>query len=198
MNATDPKRHDYAAARAAATAGWQAEQIQSRLERFYAKRPPTFAVPGELLPDIAAWTDRYAAGDRTGLVLVGNVGVGKSWALWKIHETLIKGGFLGDMEIKTAYDLKRTLTPPIDTAAFDYLANADILALDDVGSIRVSDWDADHLMGLIDTRWSYQRPTLVASNTGKLRDLLGERVASRISDNVHKVKMLGDDRRRAK
>lgn len=197
-NESDPEDYDYEAARAAASASWLEEQIQFRLERFYAERPPVFAADGELHPEIAAWTRRFLAHDQGGLLLIGNVGVGKSWSLWKIKETLIKAGFLGGMEIKSGYDLKRILTPPLDEAALDHLAAIDVLALDDIGSIRVSDWDADHLMGLLDTRWAFRRPTLVVSNTPKLRDLLGERVSSRIQDGAQKLKMTGDDRRRTK
>ncbi|MFI6510068.1 hypothetical protein ACIBCT_20885 [Streptosporangium sp. NPDC050855] len=198
LNESDPDDYDYEAARAEASASWLEEQVQFRLKHFYAERPAVFAADGELLPEITTWVRRFLAHDAAGMLLIGNVGVGKSWSLWKIKETLIKAGFRGGMEIKTGYDLKQLLTPPVNDVAFNDLATVDILALDDLGSIRVSDWDADHLMGLLDTRWAFQRPTLVASNNPKLRDLLGERVSSRIQDGAHVVKMIGADRRRSK
>jgi DNA replication protein DnaC len=35
--------------------------------------------------------------------------------------------------------------PPVDAEGLARLASADLLALDDIGAVRVSDWDADHL-----------------------------------------------------
>lgn len=193
---TDDEPFDYDAARRAASELWLQEQIQARLELFYAERPPVFATPGDLSPDIAQWVKRFAAGESAGLILVGNVGVGKSWSLWKIKETLIKGGWFDGVEIKPAHELKRITAPPVDDTALAALTKVGLLALDDIGSIRVSDWDADNLMALLDDRWKYRRPTVLTSNNPKLRDLLGERVASRLADGATTVKMTGADRRR--
>jgi DNA replication protein DnaC len=194
---TDEEPYDYDAARRAASELWLREQIADRLERFHLERPPVFARAGQLLPEIAEWAKRFAAGEGAGLILVGNVGVGKSWSLWKIKETLIASGWLRGIEIRAAYELKQITAPPVDEAALEDLREASLLALDDIGSIRVSDWDADNLMALIDERWKFQRPTVFTSNNPKLRDLLGERVASRLADGATVVKMTGTDLRRA-
>ncbi|MEU8270157.1 ATP-binding protein [Sphaerisporangium sp. NPDC049002] len=195
----NPEDYDYDEARRRATESWIKEQIEDRLTRFYARRPRMFAVPGELHPDVAAWVDRVGQGEPVGsLVLTGNVGSGKTWTLWKIQETLIGGGYRGTVEIRAAHELKRLIAPPVDTAALDVLADADVMALDDVGSVRVSDWDADHLMALIDIRWSHRRPTILTSNTTELRPLLGDRVASRLAHNATTVKITGPDRRRGR
>ena len=175
---------------------WWQEQVRDRLQRLHAKRPPVFAADGTLHPDIATWADKHAAGNPGGLILVGNIGVGKTWSLWKIAETLISRGYRGGIEIVTAHELKRIIAPPTDQATLDRLAAASILALDDIGAIRVSDWDADNLAALVDDRWRYQRPTILTSNNPALRDLLGERVASRLADNAAIVRMTGPDRRR--
>jgi DNA replication protein DnaC len=191
--------YDYDEARRRATESWIKEQIEDRLARFYTRRPRVFATPGELHPDVAAWAARVGQGEPVGsLVLTGNVGSGKTWTLWKLHETLIRDGYRGSVEIRAAHELKRLIAPPVDTAALDVLAEADVMALDDVGSVRVSDWDADHLMALIDIRWSHRRATILTSNTTELRPLLGDRVASRLAHNATSVKITGADRRRGR
>lgn len=189
--------YDYDAARQAASELWLREQIQARLERFYAERPPVFAAPGLLNGDVADWVKRFLAGEAAGLILVGNVGVGKSWSVWKIKESLIRAGWLRPVEIRAAHELKRITAPPVDEDELELLREASLLALDDIGSIRVSDWDADNLMALVDDRWKHRRPTVITSNNPKLRDLLGERVASRLAGGATVVKMTGDDQRRA-
>lgn len=194
---SDEQPYDYTAARRAATESARQERIHARLERFRRQCPPAFAKPGVLHPDVELWTKRFLDGDPAGLILVGNVGVGKSWTLWKIKESLIRSGVLLSAEIRSAHELKRIVAPPIDEAEVQTMTKAALLALDDIGSIRVSEWDADNLMALIDERWKFQRPTVLTSNTPKLRDLLGERVASRLADGATLIKMTGLDLRRA-
>lgn len=191
-----PEGYDYEAARREASESALREQIQARMERFRAERPPVFARPGSLHPEIADWVKRFLAGERAGLILVGNVGAGKTWSLWKIKELLIEAGWLRGIEIRAAHELKQIVAPPVDEYGLAKLANASLFGLDDVGSIRVSDWDADNLMALVDTRWQHQRPTIITSNNPKLRALLGERVASRLADQATVVKMTGSDLRR--
>lgn len=195
---SDEEPYDYDAARRAASELWLREQIQERLERFHAERPPVFAAPGALNDDITDWAKRFLAGEAAGLILVGNVGVGKSWSLWKTKESLIRAGWLRPVEIRAAHELKRITAPPVDVDELELLREASLLALDDIGSIRVSDWDADNLMALVDDRWKHRRPTAITSNNPKLRDLLGERVASRLADGATVVKMTGDDQRRSR
>lgn len=189
---------------AAAAAEVAAEQIQSRLDAFFARRPADFAEPGNLDPRLVEWARAFLAGNAGNLVITGNVGTGKTWSTWRIGEELLNHGYRGRIEITTAYRIKRLVTPPPDFAEMDRLAAANLLALDDIGAVRVSEWDADHLYGLIDERSSARRPLIIVANAtappeeGKtvLESLLGERVASRIAKNVTIVKLTGPDRRR--
>jgi DNA replication protein DnaC len=179
-------------------AQWVADQSRTRLETFLAKRPKRFAAPGNLNPELLPWADQIVAGQTPNLKIVGNIGSGKSWNLWKLGEYLIEHGFLGLYEIVPAHTLKALIAPPVDLDELRKLAQADLLALDDVAAIRVSDWDADHLYGLFDDRWAADRPTIVASNMPVLGEVLGERASSRMSDNLTTVKVAGRDRRSAK
>jgi DNA replication protein DnaC len=191
-----PAAHD-------AEAELQAEYARERLERFLSRRPVKFAAAGELDPRLMQWAQELFAGRAGNLVIAGGVGTGKSWSAWRIGEELLAHGWRGRYEIVSAYQLKMLATPPVDAESLDRLAKTDLLALDDIGAVRVSDWDADHLYALIDERWASERPTIVITNITSpppgqtlLQLLLGERVASRLADGVTTVVLSGQDRRR--
>lgn len=191
--------HDYEAADRAALQAWRADQARERLARLYEQRPPAFDQPGQLHPDIASWCDRYAAGERGPLVLIGGIGVGKSWSTWAAAEYLItrhhwKGGFA----FARAYDFQRAAAPPVDDALLHTWKRVDLLALDDLGAQRVTDWDAGHLAGIINDRTEYRRPFIITSNDGDLKTILGPRSASRSRDNATVVHMSGTDLRKAR
>lgn len=182
--------------RRAASELWHHEQTQRRLTQLHANRPAAFNQPGTLHPDITTWANHVAAGHYANLVIVGNVGVGKSWSLWAAAEHLIHHGWLGSAEILPGRRLRRLIAPPIDHQALDRLADANLLAIDDVGSVAVSEWDSDHISAMVDARWEHQRPSILTSNHLDLRDLIGERAASRLADHAVIVQMTGPDRRR--
>lgn len=173
------------------------EAMTGRLKLLAGRRPPVFDRPGQLAPEVAAWTDRYLAGQRGSLVLIGEIGTGKSWSLWKIAETLVCAGWNGRFEIAAAYEVKAATDRPGDKQLVDLWKRADLFAIDDLGTMRVNDWDAEHLHALIDTRWQYKRPTILASNVDRLGDVLGARAASRLADGATLVRFTGNDRRRA-
>ena len=182
-----------------------AEQIAIRLDAYLKRRPPAFAKPGDQDAGIADWTDRLLTGEAGNLVVAGNTGTGKTWSAWRIGEDLLRAGYRGRIEITSAYRLKRLFAPPTDYADIDRLAAADLLTVDDVGSLRVSQWDADLLGGLVDERSAATLPTILTVNppdedlpdgASLLEVLLGDRVASRMAENVTVVLLAGTDRRR--
>jgi DNA replication protein DnaC len=75
------------------------------------------------------------------------------------------------------------------------LRECELLALDDLGSWRISEWAADNLYGVVDYRWSNQLPIVAASNYPNLDALLGDRIGSRLSDGMTRVELGGADRR---
>jgi DNA replication protein DnaC len=175
---------------------WRAEQTAERTARFLTRRPPVFAPAGELPAEAAAWLARYQAGATGSLVLVGPTGSGKTWTLWRLAETLIRSGWRGGFEIAPAYEVRRATDRPLDTDAIHRWRTADLWALDDLGSVSVTDWGADALLTIIDHRWQHQRPTLITTNAADLRSLLGDRVASRIADGATVAHITAPDRRR--
>jgi DNA replication protein DnaC len=173
------------------------DRAEHRLRLLLARRPPVFARPGELRPDVQQWIDGYLAGNRGSLILIGTIGSGKSWTLWKSAETLVRAGWTGSFELAPAYEVKAATDWPVDTAQVRKWRNAALFAIDELGAQRVNDWDADALSALIDARWQHQRPTLIASNETALKDILGARAASRLADGATIARFTDNDRRRS-
>jgi len=182
---------------AEAAAIWLAERRQRLMANLLAHRPVAFTAPGELHSDLGDWAQDLAKGKSRNLVLTGPVGVGKTWAIWKAAELAVMSGYEGSVVITSAARLRRYLAPATaDPAAFTRCRDANLLAIDDLGAFRLSEWDLDNLGELADTRWGAQAPTVISSNTTDLEKLLGPRISSRLADGALIVEMDGPDRRR--
>lgn len=174
------------------------DRIERRLTTFSTRRPAAFSNEGKLSAEVHQWMEAYLAGASGALILGGPVGTAKTWAAWKVIETLVRGGWDGRYDVVEAYTLKAAASIPVDRDRLDGWARDDLLVLDDVGSIRINDWDADALFSLIDQRWQHQRPTIITSNELNLRILLGDRAASRLADGATAIEFDGDDLRRVR
>lgn len=194
MTTYDP--YDDTRARAEARALAEHDQTEHRLRLLLNRRPPVFDEPGDLCPEAQKWIAGYLAGNRGSLILIGTIGSGKTWSLWKTAETLVRSGWPGRFEIAAAYEIKEATDRPVNTAQLRIWREADLFAIDDLGAQRVFDWDADALAALIDKRWQHKRPTLIASNEDHLKDIVGARAASRLADGATLIRFTGSDRRR--
>lgn len=176
------------------------EQAEQRVNAFLTKRPAKFTTEGDLHPKVLDWCRDFYRGTAGALVLVGGVGAGKTWSLWKAGETLIRNGYRGRYEVVDAYDIKDAMRDRDKDAKalVGTWLHADFLGIDDIGAIGMHDWDGDNLHRLINERWKHDRPTGLTTNSPQLRELVGERVASRLSDGATFVAMGDTDRRRNK
>jgi DNA replication protein DnaC len=176
---------------------WQAERRERLAANLLAHRPAEFAAPGPLDERIAAWAADLAAGRKRNLVVTGPTGTGKTWSLWHAAEQAVRRGYESRVTVTTAGQFRRVIAPATaDPAEFTRYRNAGLLAVDDIGSVRLSEWDMDHLGELVDARWSERRPVLLTSNVSDLRKLLGPRISSRLQHNALVVELDGPDRRR--
>lgn len=88
-----------------------------------------------------------------------------------------------------------------DRRALERYWSIRLLALDDVGAERPTDWAVETLTTLLDARTAEGLPTVVTSNysLGRLRDLwggvAGARVASRLAGACERIEVDGPDRR---
>lgn len=176
---------------------WLAERRERLAANLLASRPAEFERPGTLDPRLAAWAAGLAEGRKRNLIITGPVGIGKTWALWHTAEHAVRCGYEGQVVITSAARFRRVVAPATaDPGEFTRYVNAGLLAIDDIGAARLSEWDLDHLGELVDARWADHRPVAITSNVSALKDLLGPRIASRIQHNVVLVEMDGPDRRR--
>lgn len=153
----------------------------------------------EQQPIVARWALDTIRGGRSGLVIRGAVGVGKTHVAVAAYRAAVAGGVLPAIAVAVPA-LLDGLRPGRETVE-DLRAceDARLLLLDDLAAERVTDWTSETLYRLIDARYSRRLPTLVTTNaTGQqIRDGLGPRVASRLNGLGQIVTLEGPDRRTA-
>lgn len=176
---------------------WRRERSERLTVNLLAHRPAEFAANGPISHDLFAWAGDLAAGERRNVIITGPVGVGKTWTVWRAAERAVRAGFERSVIVTTGARLRRITAPATaDPREFGRCMTAGLLALDDIASVRLSEWDLDHLAELADARWANRLPTIITSNVSRLRDLLGPRISSRLAHNALVIEMDGPDRRR--
>ena len=144
------------------------------------------------------------ARDGRGTYLHGMPGRGKTYAAAAAVRLAVRDGLTA--KLVTAKGLLDAIKAEWDggeRGALERAERYDLLALDDLGVERPTEWAMETLTGLIDTRVSAGLPTIVTSNysLGELRDrwggMPGMRLASRLGGACERVEMTGPDRRLA-
>ena len=150
----------------------------------------------------------YPAVDR-GLLLMGNVGVGKTHLAAAILRGLIEKGVpclfyeFGALlkEIQSSYN------PVSQTSVSKVLApvyEAEVLALDELGAVKPTDWARDTMMQIINTRYNDKKLTVFTTNYADARrapadetleDRIGVRLRSRLYEMCRTVVIEGEDYR---
>lgn len=134
------------------------------------------------------------------MALYGSAGRGKSHLLSMIVETIIRKHGV-DATYRSALELFDELQAGMDTGLYEgrwhRVLNVPVLALDDIGAGRMTDFRQDRLMALIDHRTQKELPLLVATNLPPAAwdRAFGPRTASRLRGLCLPVKLEGPDRR---
>src|ERR1700674_947198 len=166
--------------------------------------------------------------DKTGVLLVGNAGVGKTHLAVGIAKALIRGKGVQCIFYDYAELLKQvqdSYNPSVRATELGLLRpvfEAEVLVLDDLGSVRPTEWRWDTVRLIINTRYNDALTTIITTNfadepaeimsdepnekhsedfaTGKaaarketLGDRIGERMRSRLHEMCRIVKMEGPD-----
>lgn len=145
---------------------------------------------------IRAWALR--SGPRPNLVILGPVGVGKTYAaiasLRPSHESGLTVGFY------SVPRLLRDLSPGSDhqQLTIDVACNTVRMVLDDFGVERRTEWVEEQLFHVVNERTMRENPTIATANLDldELVEWVGPRVASRLLGGATIVTLTGSDRRR--
>jgi len=164
------------------------------------------------VPEVAAWVRELVrlavdpaepvAVVRTGpsLLLLGPCGRGKTRnGYGALHALSTSGAFCGWVATPVA-DLYAQLRPRhgVDSEdLFQRHAKAPVLLLDDLGAAKDSPWVEEINYRLINHRYEWMLPTLIISNhrPRELAGVVGERIASRLTEMATPVVFKGPDRR---
>lgn len=174
---------------------WWEERRRQRLEAFRNRRPVMLRDKGDLPDEIADWGSRLFDHTARSLVLIGGTGTTKTWAVWEVLERAVAAGYAGLIMLLAAAEWQEIVGPPKDHERLREMREADVLCLDDFGSIRINEYTKDVLGPIVDWRWQRAMPTVITSNLAELDDPLGDRMASRLADGATVVVLDGEDRR---
>lgn len=135
------------------------------------------------------------------LLVLGGTGTGKTHHAYGAVIALSNSGAACRWTFATAADIYARLRPrPRVDSEEEFLRFADspVLVIDDLGAAKGTEWTEEVNYRLINHRYEHELPTLITSNvsTVELRNVLGERVLSRLAEMSDRVVLTGDDMRR--
>jgi len=148
--------------------------------------------------------NRMLHGGR-GMLLTGGVGVGKSYVLWAMVNSARKqtGSAERIIRVVNAVELFDRLRDGIDNPRDEFLEELTkypgILAVDDLGAEKPSEWVAERLYRIVNARYEARLPIAVTTNLTleALEERAGYRVVSRLVEACEVVTLEGADRRLA-
>ncbi len=152
----------------------------------------------------------YPAIDR-GLLLIGDVGVGKTHLAVSILKGLTERGFsclfyeFGSLlkEIQGSYN---PISKTSELTVLSPVLEAEILVLDEIGASKPTEWVRDTMAHIINTRYNENRITIFTTNypdqpknsrDESLEDRIGVRMRSRLFEMCKTLTITGDDYRRS-
>lgn len=154
-------------------------------------------------PAVTDWVTRYLLDPAVAgsLLMLGNTGTGKSWQAYGAIRAVVESGMPVRWRATSAAKLYANLRPgacdDFETE-FTTWSSVPLLLLDDLGAAKPSPWIEEVTYRLVDERYSGCLPTLLTSNLppSQLRDMFGDRTASRLVGMCTRIKFDGPDLRR--
>ena len=170
--------------------------------------PPRFRGATATHPDVTAWCGAFGPSSPS-LLILGPVGTGKTHQAFGAIRALAARGITVGWHADTAAGLFASLRPRDGSdseAEYRRVATVPLLLLDDLGAAKGSEWTEEILYRLVNDRYEAMLPALFTSNipaagtpgTPGLREVLGDRVASRLAEMCKQVVLRGTDRRRVR
>ncbi len=128
--------------------------------------------------------------DKTGLLVIGTIGVGKTHlAVGMIKELILGKGisclFYDYRELLK--QIQNSYNDSVKTTELDVLRpvfETEVLVLDELGAVRPTEWVWDTVSLILNTRYNDNRTTIITTNYPNLaeRDRLGSHVSSRSTE----------------
>lgn len=154
-------------------------------------------------PAVLDWVGRYLLDPAVAgsVALLGTTGCGKTYQAYGALAAVADSGRPPVRWVaRSVPDLYARLRPSsgIDTETeYETVADAPLLLLDELGAAKSSEWTEEITFRLIDRRYVQCLPMIITSNLPlhRLRDVLGDRVSSRLRQMCAMVAIKGDDRR---
>lgn len=178
------------------------EQRQKCIAHFETKVPRRYA-SAQPNPIARAWAQSVVTNpdDTRSLLVVGPTGTGKTHYAYSVLRAIAETGRPTGWAAYTAADLYAQLRPRTgrdSEATFESIAGTDVLFVDDLGAAKLTEWTEEVTYRLINHRYEQCKPGIFTSNVPptQLRDVLGERIASRLTEMCERVALKGDDRRK--
>jgi len=117
---------------------------------------------------VESWAARYPL-DRTGLLLIGSSGTGKTHlaiaAMRELTNKSIHCLFCDYRDLLK--QIQNSYNPSVQVEELDLLRpvfEAEVLLLDDLGAVKPSEWIWDTVSLILNTRYNQNRTTLITSN----------------------------------
>lgn len=186
------------------------ERHERAVRRLEGQTPARYADARTESRELLLWAEILVQMDRdsdcgeiTGpsRLIAGPTGTGKTHAMIGALHAYVHGGGQRMVTYVTAADLYARLRPQPNVNSeevFASFANCALLALDDLGAAKGSEWTDEINYRLLNHRYNGRLPTLITSNVipAQLAHAVGERVASRLAEMCEVVVLKGEDRRR--
>ncbi len=166
------------------------------------------------------FAQEYDPRDGTGLLIIGQIGTGKTHLAVGITKELIltKGIsclFYDYRELLK--EIQNSYNAAVQTTELDVLRpvfEADVLVLDELGAVKPTEWVWDTVSLILNTRYNDNRTTIITTNfedqpaagasgsvspargatrAETLGDRIGERMRSRLHEMCRIIKMQGED-----
>ncbi len=165
------------------------------------------------------FAQEYDPRDGTGLLIIGQIGTGKTHlAVGIIKELILKSIpclFYDYRELLK--EIQNSYNATVQTTELDVLRpvfETDVLVLDELGAVKPTEWVWDTVSLILNTRYNNNRTTIITTNfedqaaagangtlsparaatrAETLGDRIGERMRSRLHEMCRVIKMEGND-----
>lgn len=150
------------------------------------------------------WVRGYHEGARGGLYVHGPVGTGKTWLAAAIARELLTERPAADrlgapvlVRFTSTTAMLQSLRPGDAQQELEVYSRPPVLVLDDLGTERYTEWEAEQLFNLAHARRAESRPIIVTSNL-EPREVTARyerRTVERLFEDAWLVPMVGASRR---